>query len=130
MSAIEQKLEMYEWLSKIRDQDSIHQLYELMLDFIRTRIQMENGLKEDVESKMTSLQEAALLRAIERSKDEGNFVSDEDAQKQFAKWLENWFGTKRCLRKLTKLPPTTWKESLWVKDALEYNLGQADNILI
>ncbi len=89
MSAIEQKLEMYEWLSKIRDQDSIHQLYELMLDFIRTRIQLENGLKEDIESKMTSLQEAALLRAIERSKDEGNFVSDEDAQKQFAKWLEN-----------------------------------------
>lgn len=84
MSTLEMKGEIFELISTVRTEAGIENLLQLLREFVVK----ETANLED-ESDMTPLQIAALRRAIERSHDDRNFLSNNEAQTQLSKWLNN-----------------------------------------
>ncbi len=85
MTVLELKGEMHEWVAQFQDKNLIMQLHEILKKFVQTNAGSDRGFEQN----MMPSQEAAIRRAIERSEDESNFVTDEVAEKRFDKWLKN-----------------------------------------
>jgi hypothetical protein len=85
MTMLELKGEMHEWIAGVQDKNLVHQLHAVLKNFVKTHADPNF----DFEQNMTSEQETAVRRAIERSAVESNFVAEEVAEKRFDKWLKN-----------------------------------------
>jgi hypothetical protein len=86
MSVLEQKIEMYEWLTLLKDKEMVRQLHDLMRRFVQ---ETSNSNLSDIESKMSLEHQNNLHLAIQRSEDLTNYVSNDEAEKVFSQWIEN-----------------------------------------
>ncbi len=74
MSTLEMKGEIFELVSAVRTESGIENLLQIVREFVVKEISLGD------ESEMTPLQIGALRRAIERSDDENNFISNSEAK--------------------------------------------------
>ncbi len=85
MSTLEMKGEIFELVSAVRSENELEKLLQIIREFVSQKISATQ--KSDDDSDMTPAQVMDLHRAIERSRDERNLISNEEALKRLSKWL-------------------------------------------
>ncbi len=83
MEVLAIKGEMHELISKIKDECSAEALLKIIREFIKTSILEADPDMDKVEKSMTAEEVAAIKRALSRSYDHSNYLSSEEAEKNF-----------------------------------------------
>ena len=83
MSALELKGSLLELISKVKDEDLLLRLKDILSDAIQ-----QNLSKTDFWDELTEEQQKELDAAIEESYHEKNLISNEEVMNKYKKWLK------------------------------------------